>query len=69
VVLPVAAAAAWGTFVAPKRRVHRGEVLRYAVELVVFAGATVSYWAVGQHVLAVVFAVAALVTGALDRRL
>jgi hypothetical protein len=67
VVLPVVAAAAWGTFVAPKRRVHRGEPLRYAVELAVFAGGALSFWAVGQHVLAVVFAAAALGTGALDR--
>jgi hypothetical protein len=41
--------------------------LRFAVELVVYVGAAVSFWAVGQHVLAVVFAAAALGTGALDR--
>ena len=67
VVLPVAGAAAWGTFVAPKRRVRRGEPLRYAVELVVFVGAAASFWAVGRHVLAIVFAAAALGSGALDR--
>ena len=65
--LPVSAAGAWGTFVSPKRRVRRGEPLRYAIELVVFGGGALSFWAVGQHVLAVVFAAAALVSGALDR--
>ena len=57
--LPVSAAGAWGTFVSPKRRVRRGEPLRYAIELAVFVGGALSFWAVGQQVLAVVFAAAA----------
>ena len=66
-VLPVSAAGAWGTFVSPKRRVRRGEPLRYAIELAVFVGGALSFWAVGQHVRAVVFTVGALGSGALDR--
>lgn len=65
--LVLAAAAAWGVFVSPKRRVRRGADLRYAVELVVFGGATAALWAVGPHVLALVLLAAALVTGAVTR--
>lgn len=69
VVLVVVVALAWGAFVAPRRRVRRGEPLRYAVELCVFAGAAAAFWAVGEHAVAAAFAAAAVVSGALDRAL
>jgi Protein of unknown function (DUF2568) len=68
-VLPLAAAAAWGVFVAPKRRVRRGAGLRYAVELIVFASATAALWAVDGSASALVFLAAALATGAATRAL
>jgi hypothetical protein len=68
-VLPLAAAVAWGLFVAPKRRVLHGAVLRYAVELLVFGSATAALWAVDAPLWALVFLAAALVTGAATRAL
>jgi hypothetical protein len=57
----------WGAFVAPKAARRLRDPLRLACELVLFAAATAAYVAVGQTVVAVVFAVASLVTACLVR--
>jgi uncharacterized protein DUF2568 len=66
---PLAAAIAWGIFVAPKRRVHRGEGLRWLVELLVFGAATAALIAAGATVLGIAFAFVAVVDGIVVRRL
>lgn len=57
----------WGTFIGPKAKRRLSDPARFAVELAIFAVATVGYWAVGQHGVAAVFATAALVTAVLVR--
>jgi len=68
VLVAIAVAVVWGAFIGPKSSRRLPDPWRFAVEIVIFAGATVALFAVGQAVLAVVFAVAALVTAALVRR-
>jgi hypothetical protein len=68
IVLPVAAASAWGAWIAPRASRRLADPARFALELVIFAAATASLLAVGQPVMVVVFAVAAVVTAALTRR-
>jgi hypothetical protein len=58
----------WGAFVGPKARRRLKDPLRLVSELVIFAVATGAYAAVGQAVVAVVFAVASLTTALLVRR-
>jgi hypothetical protein len=58
----------WGAWIAPKARRRLPDPARLAIELVIFAAATASLAAVGQPVLAVVFAVAATVTALLVRK-
>jgi hypothetical protein len=66
---PLAAAIAWGIFVAPKRRVHRGEGLRWLVELLVFGAAAAGLIDAGATVLGIAFAFVAVVDGIVVRRL
>jgi hypothetical protein len=66
---PLAAAVAWGVFVAPKRRVHRGEGLRWLVELLVFGAAAVALIDGGAVVVGIVFAVVAVADGIAVRKL
>jgi Protein of unknown function (DUF2568) len=63
---PAAVIAVWWLFVAPKRRFELGHPLRFAVELCVWAAATVALFAAGQPFLAVAFGVAAVASGALN---
>jgi hypothetical protein len=58
----------WGAFVAPKASRRQRDPLRLVSELVIFAGATAAYAAVGQLVAGILFAVAAVVTALLVRR-
>ena len=44
----LAAAVAWGLIVAPNAPVDAGPVLRWTIELAVFAGATASLFAIGR---------------------
>lgn len=57
VLLPVAAAAVWGLFIAPKARRRLAEPVRFVTEFVLFAGTGValglSGWVVAGTVLAV----------------
>jgi hypothetical protein len=63
---PLAAAVVWGLFVSPKARY--GSPARQAVgEAVVFAAAVIALFDADQPVVAIVFAVAALVDGVLVR--
>jgi hypothetical protein len=62
VALPVVVAAVWGAWIAPKARRRLADPLRLVLELVVFAAATASLVAVGQWVVGVVFAAAAVGT-------
>ena len=62
---PLAAAVLWGAFIAPKARFPVPLAVRVVLELVVFGAAAVALWAAGWHTLAVVFAVAVVVSEAL----
>jgi len=68
VLLAVAVAVVWGAFIGPKASRRLPDPWRFGIEIVIFAGATAAFVAVGQPVLAAVFAVSALVTAALVRR-
>ena len=59
--------AVWGAWVAPKAQRQLPDPWRFRLELAIFALATVAFVAVGQTVLAVVFAVVATVSAALVR--
>ena len=56
----------WGLFVSPKRTFDLPQPLRFGIELAVFAGAAVALAAAGRTALAIVLAVLALVSGALN---
>ncbi len=68
ILLGLAVIVFWGAFVGPKSRRRLSDPLRLVCELLIFAGATAGYVAVGQTVVAVVFAVAAVATALLVRR-
>ena len=68
IVLGVIVILYWGAFVAPKATRRLGDPLRLVSELVIFAGATAAYVAVGRTVIGIVFAVSAVVTALLVRR-
>jgi hypothetical protein len=53
---PLVAAVVWGTFVSPKASVKLPELLRLAVELLIFAGATLALADAGEAGLAIAFA-------------
>jgi hypothetical protein len=57
----------WGAFVAPRAAGRLPDPLRFGCELVIFAGATAAYVAVGRTVVAVVCAALALLTASLVR--
>ncbi len=63
--LPVAAAAVWGVFVSPKAPNRLGDPGRLVFELALFAGGTAALVAAGYRNLAVLFAVAVVVSEAL----
>jgi hypothetical protein len=58
----------WGAWVAPKAKRRLSDPARFVLELVIFGLATVAFAEVGQTVIAVGFAVAAVVSAALSRR-
>ncbi len=62
VALPLLVAVVWGAWIAPKARRRLADPVRLVLELLIFAGATASFAAVGQWVVAIVFAVAAVGT-------
>jgi hypothetical protein len=56
----------WALFISPKATVELAPPLRLGLELVIFAAAALALAAAGQAALAVVFAVLAAVSGALN---
>jgi hypothetical protein len=66
--LGVAVIAVWGAWVAPKAQRRLRDPLRLLVELAIFGLATVAFAEVGQTVIAVAFAVAAVASAGLSRR-
>jgi Protein of unknown function (DUF2568) len=65
--VPAVVVAVWGAFVAPRARRRLPDPARFAVEVVIFAAAAGALVALDQVVLAVVYAVVAVVTAALVR--
>jgi hypothetical protein len=68
IVLGIAVIAVWGAWVAPKAQRRLPDPMRLLVELVIFALATAAFAAVGQTVVAVVFAAASVASAGLSRR-
>ncbi len=62
---PLAAAVLWGAFIAPKARFPVPLAVRAVLELVVFGAAAVALWAAGWDTIALLFAVAVLVSESL----
>ena len=65
--LPLAVAAVWGAFIGPKSARRMPDPARFLLELLIFAGATAAFVAVGHGVVAAVYAVVAVATAALTR--
>lgn len=69
VVAVAVAAVLWGLFLAPRRRVNRGQLLpAVVVEAVVFLAATLGLLLAGHRLLVLVFVVVALVNSVTTRR-
>jgi hypothetical protein len=68
ILLGIAVIAVWGAWVAPKAQRRLRDPLRLLVELAIFGLATVAFAEVGQTVIAVAFAVAAVASAGLSRR-
>jgi hypothetical protein len=68
---PALAILVWALFVSPKAVVPVHPFIRAMVELIVFAGAAVAWWSLGQPWIAAAFALVAVFSGALvgSRRL
>jgi hypothetical protein len=56
---PLAAIVVWGLFAAPRARIKVPLPVVLVVKAVVFGAAVVALWAVGQHGLAIAFAIIA----------
>jgi hypothetical protein len=69
IVAPLAAAVAWGLFVAPKARVRVNDEARLLIELAVFAAAAVAFAASGHTWPAIAVAGIALANSAVVRLL
>ena len=69
VVVALAVAVVWGVLVAPKASHRLPDPARLVLELAIFAVATHGYLAVGQTAVAIVFAILAVATAVLSRRL
>lgn len=65
---PLLAILVWALFVSPKAVVRVHPFARAAIELVVFAAATVAWWTMGQVWIGLAFALVAIVSGALVGR-
>jgi hypothetical protein len=63
---PAVVAVVWGTFLSPKRKIDLPKPVRFVVELAVFAVAALALAATGQDTLAIVLAVAAVLSGSLN---
>ena len=63
---PAVVAIVWGTFLSPKRKIDLPKPARVLVELAVFGTAALALVATGRDTLAIVLAVIALLSGALN---
>jgi hypothetical protein len=68
IIAGVVVIALWGLWVAPKSTRRLPDPARIVLELVIFGAATAAFVSVGQPVVAIVFAVAAVVSAGLSRR-
>jgi hypothetical protein len=68
ILLGIAVIAVWGVLVAPKAKRRLPDPPRFVLELVIFGAATAAFLSVGQTLVGIVFAVAAVVSAALSRR-
>lgn len=68
VLWPLGVIGVWSSWIAPKARHRLRDPARLVLELVLFAAATAAFVAVGQTVVAVIFAVAAVATALPARR-
>lgn len=57
----------WAAFVAPKALRRLDDPARIVLELVIFAGATAAFFALGQPIVAIVYAVVAVLTAVATR--
>lgn len=68
ILAPVAAAVLWGLFRAPRARFPQGPVVRAIVEVIVMGAGAGAWMVAGHPMVALVFAVGALVSGAINLR-
>ena len=62
---PLLAAIYWGLFISPKATFSLGLAVKLVLEIIVFALAIAALYISGQHLLAIIFAIAAIVSRAL----
>ncbi len=65
---PVVGILLWALFVSPRAVLQVHPFMRAIIELLVFAGATIAWWSMGQTWVGLVFAVVAIVGGVLSGR-
>ncbi|WP_258027528.1 YrdB family protein [Microbacterium sp. BH-3-3-3] len=65
---PALAVLVWALFVSPRAVLAVHPFIRALVELFVYAAATVAWWSMGQAAIGLVFAIVAVVVGALNGR-
>lgn len=65
---PALAVLVWALFVSPRAVLAVHPFIRAIVELFVYAAATIAWWSMGQAVIGLVFAIVAVVFGALNGR-
>lgn len=65
---PVLAILLWALFRSPKAVLHVDPFVKAIVEIVVMGSAAFAWWSLGQPVVALVFAVVATVSGAINGR-
>lgn len=65
---PLFAAIVWGLFRSPKARFPLDPVGRVIVEAAVMGSAAIAWWMLGHPIIAIVFAVVALVSGVINLR-
>ncbi|GAA3764540.1 YrdB family protein [Microbacterium kribbense] len=66
--LPVVAILIWALFVSPRAVIGVHPFIRAVIELLVYAGATIAWWSMGQTWVGLVFAVVAVTIGVLAGR-
>lgn len=62
---PLLAAIYWGFFISPKAKFSLAAPVKLALEIIVFAVAILALYASGQHLLAIIFAIIAIVSRSL----